>query len=62
MSSEELWQLFAGRKVVLFDEMIQHGREMNRLRKRLEEIGAKVKSFVCICRKANLEAGESYRI
>ena len=58
MSDNEL-QMFRKRKVLLFDEMMQHGQAMHTLRLRLEETGAKVNSFVCICRKSHFDRGET---
>jgi excisionase family DNA binding protein len=58
MEPADLRRLFRGRVVLLFDEMMQHGREMHDLRQLLAKAGAKVSSFVCVTRKSHLESGE----
>lgn len=58
MKPSDLRRLFRGKVVLLFDEMMQHGKEMHDLRRLLSEAGAKVSSFVCVTRKSHLESGE----
>ena len=54
----DLRRMFDGKKVLLFDELMQHGREMSELRRLLEDAGAKVTSVVCVRRRSHAEAGE----
>lgn len=58
MTPQELSRTFARKRVLLFDEMIQHGREVWALRDHLERLGALVTSFVCVRRRSHLESGE----
>lgn len=60
MASAELRQLFGRRRILLFDEMMQHGREMYELRQRLigRDVNASVHSLVCVRRKSHVESGE----
>lgn len=57
MPPAELRRLFAHRSLLLFDEMMQHGREMHELRGVLEAIHATVFSFVCVRRRSCVESG-----
>ena len=59
MEKTELHRIFGKRKVLLFDEMMKHGRAMHELRRTLESVKATVKSFVCICSRSHLESGET---
>lgn len=59
MDRAERCRLFNHTRVLLFDEMMQHGRAMHDLRSMLESIGAEVESFVCICSRTHLEVGET---
>jgi excisionase family DNA binding protein len=54
---EQVKEMFGGRKVLLFDEMMQHGTAMNALRQRLERAGALVTSFVCVRKRSNWTKG-----
>lgn len=56
MDSKELKRSFAKKKVLLFDEMMQHGKAMHELRALFEEIGSEVLSFVCIRRRSFFES------
>ncbi|GAH51153.1 unnamed protein product, partial [marine sediment metagenome] len=58
MDPVDLKKLFAHRRVMLFDEMMQHGREMNRLRQILTDVDAKVTSIVCLRRRSRVESGD----
>lgn len=58
MPQGELRRLVAGKKVLLFDEIMQHGREMHGLRKRLEGAGATTVSVVCVRRRRFVDTGE----
>lgn len=60
MTRAELQRIFGRRRVLLFDEMMQHGREMHELRQRLEakDIDAIVTSVVCVRRRSHAESGE----
>ncbi len=60
MTPADLKQIFAHRRVLLFDEMMQHGREMHELRQRLlaEDVAAIVTSVVCVRRRSHAESGK----
>lgn len=60
MTLNELQQMFGHRRVWIFDEMIQHGREAHKLRQRLESknVNAKVTTVVCIRSRSHAERGE----
>lgn len=58
LSENELRKLFARRRVLLFDEMMQFGRQMRHLRERMEKTGALVESFVCVRRRSAVVAGK----
>lgn len=60
MTPKELQKTFAHQRVLLFDEMMQHGREINELRQCLEtkNINAEVTSIVCFRRRSHAESGE----
>jgi hypothetical protein len=60
MDPQEIVRLFGHRSVLTFDEMMQHGREMNELRSRLsaKDIEAKVTSLVCVRRRSHAESGD----
>lgn len=60
MKEAEFQRTFRAKNVLLFDEMMQHGRDMHELRLKLEGIKATVNSFVCICRRSHLESGETW--
>jgi excisionase family DNA binding protein len=49
---------FGGCRVLLFDEMMQHGEEMHRLRARLESAKAQVSSFVCMRSRSHALSGK----
>ncbi len=57
MNPVELEQICFGEKILLFDEMIQHGREMFEARRRLIKLGAEVESLVLVRRKSHAEMG-----
>lgn len=57
MSRAEIRRLFSGRRVLVFDEMIQHGREMEGLRHLLEQEGAIVTTAVLLRRRSHVEQG-----
>lgn len=59
MSPSELSKIFAKKKVLLFDEMMQYGREMHNLREKLQTLKSSVDSLVCIRRKKHMESGTS---
>ncbi len=54
----EVRRMFANQRILLFDEMIQYGRDLSKRRKALEAIGAEVESFACIRRQSYAEAGK----
>jgi excisionase family DNA binding protein len=59
MSEQELRRQFKDKTVLLFDEMIQHGRAMHHLRERLEAVGARrVDSLVCVRSKSHARSGD----
>jgi len=60
MTLTELRQTFGHQRVLLFDEMMQHGREIHELRQHLEgkDVNAFVTTFVCIRRKSHAESGQ----
>lgn len=60
MPQTELRQTFGHRRVLLFDEMMQHGREIHELRQLLEakDVSALVTSLVCVRRRSHAESGE----
>ncbi len=60
MTENELQQVFGRRRVLLFDEMMQHGREIHELRQRLEskDIDASVTTVTCVRRRSHSESGE----
>lgn len=58
MAPESLKKMFANRKVLLFDEIMQRGRELNELRQLLKNVGATVISFVCVRSRSHAESGE----
>jgi excisionase family DNA binding protein len=58
MSERELESLFKGKTVLLFDEMIRHGRQMSQWRERLESVGAQVFSAALIRSHEQFETGE----
>lgn len=58
MPQAELRRLVAGKKVLLFDEIMQHGREMHGLRKHLEGADATTVSVVCVRRRKFVDTGE----
>jgi excisionase family DNA binding protein len=58
MEPADLRRMFANQKILLFDEMVQYGRDLSKRRKRLEAIGSEVESFVCIRRRSYAEAGK----
>lgn len=60
MTRAELQRIFGRRRVLLFDEMMQHGREMHELRQCLEtkDIDAIVTSVVCVRKRSHAESGE----
>lgn len=64
MSFQEFQKTFANRRVLLFDEMTQFGREMSELRERFEKVNAEVENFVCVRRRSFMEDGSSieYRV
>jgi len=47
-----------GQRVMLFDELMQHGRAMHELRENLEAVNAEVFSIVCVRRRSHAESGE----
>lgn len=59
LSSNEIKSLFSGKKVFLFDEMMQHGTEMNKNREYLEKVGVILFSLVCIRRREFRENGKA---
>lgn len=60
LTPEELRQLFGETTVLLFDEVMQLGRDMGKLRKRLEakEVGARVTSLARTQSRFHAESGE----
>ena len=56
MTSAQIRRLFGKTRVLLFDEMMRHGRDMHRLRIRLENLKAEVTSLVCIRSRSHAEA------
>ncbi len=58
MPFTELYETFANKKVLLFDEMMQHGREMQNLRQRLTYLNSSIESLVCIRNKSHIESGD----
>lgn len=52
--------IFGTKRVLLFDEMMQHGADMNRLRVQLEDVGAEVSSLVCIRSRSHAEVTKEY--
>lgn len=57
LSPTELKDLFSGKVVLLFDEMIRHGRNMQQLRAELEQIGATVFSAALIRSRSHFDQG-----
>ncbi len=58
MEPAEFRRMFANQKVLLFDEMVQFGRDLSNRRKILESMGSEVESFVCIRRRSYAETGK----
>ncbi|HEX8145024.1 MAG TPA: helix-turn-helix domain-containing protein [Pyrinomonadaceae bacterium] len=54
----DLQRIFANKKVLLFDEIMQRGRELHELRQTLEGLGATVMSVVCVRQRSRADAGE----
>lgn len=54
----ELQRIFANKKVLLFDEIMQRGRELHELKQVLEGLGATVMSVVCVRQRSRADAGE----
>ncbi len=52
-SDEQVLQLFEGAEVVVFDEMVQRGRDLAAVRTRLERLGLGVRS-VCLVRRRSI--------
>ena len=55
MELKEFRKFFSRRKVLLFDEMMQHGKGMHDLRIIFEGVDAEVSSFVCVRRRSFFE-------
>jgi len=59
MEPKEVRKIFARQTILLFDELLQHGRELHELRTLVEEAGAaKIVSAVCVRRRSHAESGE----
>lgn len=58
ISDKEASKLFNKKNVLLFDEMMQYGKIMHSIRRKLEHFNANVTSAVCIRRKSYAESGK----
>ncbi|HYB61926.1 MAG TPA: hypothetical protein VEH50_10675 [Methylomirabilota bacterium] len=58
LSDSQIKRLFGRSHVVVFDEMVQHGRKIALLRQRLESLGVLVTSICLIRRRSHFIAGE----
>lgn len=58
MDRDEFKRIFGRKRVLLFDEMMQYGRQMRASRALLEKVEAEVRSFVCIRRHSYAESGK----
>ena len=58
LPDSQIKKLFGRSHVVVFDEMVQHGRKIARLRQKLESLGVFVTSVCLVRRRSHFLAGE----
>lgn len=58
MTYGDIRRIFGNKQVMIFDELMQHGREMHELRELLESAQATVSSVVCVRRRSHVDSGD----
>jgi excisionase family DNA binding protein len=58
VSDEDLFKIFDGHNVFLFDELVQRGRDLYRLKRRLADVGIGSRSVCLVRRRSAFLAGE----